>query len=111
MKTLHDGTEVSDDTPTKNVSGERYLLTSKEISDRQKDEAKYIAARQKYEAEEKYKDLRRAELAPLDGEGMDAMRKAIESLADFLVTDLPPEYQAYVSKVEAIKTKHPKPQK
>jgi hypothetical protein len=45
MKTLHDGTEVSDDTPTKNVSGLRYLLTPEEIAARQAEEAAYEAAK------------------------------------------------------------------
>jgi hypothetical protein len=39
MKTLHDGTEVSDETPTKNVSGDRYLLTPEETAARQAEEA------------------------------------------------------------------------
>ncbi len=37
MKTLYDGTEVSDDTPTKNVSGLRYLLTQEEIEAREQE--------------------------------------------------------------------------
>lgn len=35
MKTLHDGTEVSDETPTKLVNGKRYLLMQEEIAARE----------------------------------------------------------------------------
>jgi hypothetical protein len=107
MKTLYDGTEVPNDTPTKNVSGQRYLLTPEEITERQAEEEAFLAKKQKYEAEEKYKDLRRAELAPLDGEGMDAIRKAITALA--ANSPVPAEFTAYTAKVEAIKAKYQKP--
>ncbi len=39
MKTLHDGTEVSDDTPTRLVNGKRYLLTKEEIAAREAEAA------------------------------------------------------------------------
>lgn len=35
MKTLHDGTKVSDETPTRLVNGKRYLLTQEEIDQRE----------------------------------------------------------------------------
>ena len=38
MKKLFDGTEVSLDTPTKNVGGLRYLLTPEEIAEREAEE-------------------------------------------------------------------------
>lgn len=44
MKTLHDGTEVEDNVPTKNVSGARYLLTQEEIDARAVEEATSQAA-------------------------------------------------------------------
>jgi hypothetical protein len=37
-KKLHDGTEVSIDTPTRNTSKGRVLLTKKDISEREKEE-------------------------------------------------------------------------
>jgi len=40
MKTLNNGTEVSDNTPTKLVDGERFVLTKEEIAQRKKEEAK-----------------------------------------------------------------------
>jgi hypothetical protein len=71
-----------------------------------------LAKLTKYEAEEKYKDLRQAALIPLDGEGMDAMRKALTQIYSALDYLAPPvELEEYFGKVEAIKTKHPKPQK
>lgn len=39
MKTLHDGTEVSLNTPTKLVNGKRYLLTQEEIDARKAETA------------------------------------------------------------------------
>jgi len=51
---------------------------------------------------------RRGEFKKIDGEGMDAIRRAIQYLADFLVADLPSEYKTYAEKVEAIKTKYKK---
>lgn len=39
MKTLHDGTIVEDSVPTKNISGERYLLTPDENAQREVEEA------------------------------------------------------------------------
>ncbi len=51
---------------------------------------------------------RRNEFKKIDGEGMDAMRGAIEYLANFLVADLPSEYRTYAEKIEAIKTKYKK---
>lgn len=42
MKTLHDGTEVEDSVPTKNVSGARYLLTEQEIAERAAEESKAL---------------------------------------------------------------------
>lgn len=55
-----------------------------------------------------YDILRREELAPLDGEGMDAMRKAIIDL--MAAANLQPagEFAAYMDKVNAIKARHPK---
>lgn len=39
MKTLHDGTKVSDETPTRLVNGKRYLLTQEEIDQREAEAA------------------------------------------------------------------------
>ena len=44
MKTLHDGTEVEDNVPTKNTSQGRFLLTQAEIYQRVIDEAAYAAS-------------------------------------------------------------------
>ena len=41
MKTLHDGTSVPLDTPTKNTSEGRFLLTPTEQSSRESEEAEY----------------------------------------------------------------------
>ena len=54
-----------------------------------------------------YTDLRREELAQLDGDGMDAIRKAVQALADGL--PLPAEFSTYMGKVAAVKAKYPKP--
>lgn len=56
--------------------------------------------------ERSYADKRRAELSPLDGEGMDAIRKEIAAIrAGEPETD---DYRAYREKVLEIKNKHPK---
>lgn len=58
-----------------------------------------------------YATRRRNELVELDGEGMDAMREAIEGLAAFLVADLPEKYIEYAEKVARIKDMYRKPEK
>jgi len=40
MKTLNDGTKVSDSTPTKLVDGKRFALTKEEVAQRKKEEVK-----------------------------------------------------------------------
>jgi hypothetical protein len=98
-------------TYTKMVNGQSIEMTAEEIAERQAEEAAWLAAREKYLAEEKYKDDRRAKLEPLDGDGMDAMRKAIESLSVALSVALPQEYQEYAAKVQAIKDMYREPVK
>lgn len=49
MKTLHDGTEVSLDTPTKLVNGKRYLLTQDEIDAREAEAAAVLKERPLHE--------------------------------------------------------------
>lgn len=44
MKTLHDGTQVADDVPTKLVNGQRFLLTDAEIAEREARAAQALAA-------------------------------------------------------------------
>ena len=70
------------------------------------EEAADIAARKLYREQEKYKDDRKAELAPLDGDGMDAMRKAISALS--AGEQVPQEFTDYMAKVAAIKQKYTK---
>lgn len=55
-----------------------------------------------------YKRKREAELAPLDGDGMDAIRKEIADIRAGQPES--PEYADYRQKVQAIKDKHPKPE-
>lgn len=57
-----------------------------------------------------YKRERAVELRSLDGDGMDAMRKAIVALAAGQGVQLPAEFNDYLAKVDAIKAAHPKPQ-
>lgn len=45
MKTLHDGTSVPLDTPTKNTSEGRFLLTPAEVSAREAGELEYTKSR------------------------------------------------------------------
>jgi len=102
---------MSDHNYKKNVNGIVVDMTPEEIEERKAEEAAYAAKRQKYEAEEKYKDLRRAELSPLDGEGMDAMRKALTQIYSALDYLAPPEeLEEYLNKVDQIKARHPKPE-
>jgi len=54
-----------------------------------------------------YKYKREAEFVQLDGEGMDAVRKAIVALANG--QPVPVEYTEYQAKVDAIKAANPKP--
>lgn len=44
MKELHDGTFVSDDTPTKNIGGLRYVLTQEEVDAKAAEDAANEAA-------------------------------------------------------------------
>jgi hypothetical protein len=44
MKELYDGTFVSDETPTKNIGGLRYLLTQQEIDDKAAEDAANTSA-------------------------------------------------------------------
>ncbi len=83
-------------------------MTAEEIAQRQAEEAAWAAKQAQYEAEQKYKDLRKAEMMPLDGDGMDAVRKAIDALANG--EPLPQEYVDYRNQIEAIKAKYPKPE-
>lgn len=55
-----------------------------------------------------YDRLRAAEFSKLDGEGMDAFRKEIAALRAGLAEA--PEYTAYREKIDAIKSRHPKPE-
>lgn len=55
------------------------------------------------------RERRREELSSLDGDGLDAIRKAISAISSG--GSLPEEYIAYASKVSAIKSKHQKPKK
>jgi len=91
------------------VNGEPVTMTALEIEERQAEEVFYAARKQKYEVEQKYADQRKEKLAPIDGEGMDAMRKAIEALA--AGRPVPQEFDEYITKVEAIKQQYPKPVK
>ncbi len=43
MKKLHDGTEVSVDTPTKLIDGKRYLLSPQELVEREAEETAHAA--------------------------------------------------------------------
>lgn len=52
---------------------------------------------------------RRAAYEQIDGEGMEAMRAAIDALASFMVADLPQEFVDYMDKIETIKQENPKP--
>lgn len=89
--------------------GEKYVnLTPAEVAERQAEEAQWQQQNEKYEREVKYKDQRRSLLMTLDGDGMDAMRKALIALANG--DPLPAEFTEYLSKVEAIKASIPKPQ-
>lgn len=58
--------------------------------------------------EEEYKRNRQSELKALDGEGMDAMRKAIEEIYEKSNAPFPPEYEEYRNKVYEVKSRHPK---
>lgn len=108
MKKLHDGTLVSKDTPTKNIGGLRYLFSQEELDTRNELQARIDAEKARYIAEDKYKDDRRKAFAKLDGEGMDAMRKALEALYAVSSAVPPTEYQEYMDKVAEIKEAHPK---
>lgn len=110
-KKLYDGTEVPIDTPTKVINGERFLLTAEEISLRQTEEAEANIKRKNYEDNEAYKDKRRIKISSLDGEGMDAMRKAIAQLYSDANKVPPVELTEYLTKVETIKSENPKPVK
>lgn len=63
------------------------------------------------EKEEKVQFLRRKELSLIDGEGMDAMRKELQELRAAVGGEPVAEAAEYFSKVDAIKTKYPKPAK
>lgn len=45
MKKLHDGTEVSDDTPTRLKNKKRYLLNEDQIAERQANKANLITSK------------------------------------------------------------------
>ncbi len=53
MKQLADGTFVSDDTPTRNVSGLRYLLSPEEIAEKNENDAAWIIEKKKHDQLEK----------------------------------------------------------
>ena len=53
MKQLADGTFVSDDTPTKNISGLRYLLSMDDIVEQNQREAAWIVEKAKRDKLEK----------------------------------------------------------
>ena len=91
------------------VNGVEVELTEQEMTAIQSQRESEAQEKAEYLAKRKYKDDRRKELAPLDGEGLDAIRKSIDSLAAFLVVDLPVEFEQYMADVTAIKTKFPKP--
>lgn len=67
-----------------------------------------IFVRQQIEVPEiRYDRARREEFAALDGEGMDSMRKALVALT--AGQPVPGEFAEYISKIEAVKAKYPKP--
>jgi FMN phosphatase YigB (HAD superfamily) len=82
-------------------------MSEEEIAQLQAEEAAWIAKKQKYETEQKYKDQRKVEMLALDGDGLDAIRKAIDALANGEA--LPQEYVDYRDQINAIKAKYPKP--
>lgn len=88
------------------VNGEEVEMTPDEIAAREAEEAAWEAKKAQYEAQEKYKDDRRTKLIQIDGEGMDAIRKAIVAFA--AGDPVPEEFTAYQAKVDAIKAEYPK---
>lgn len=84
-------------------------MTAEEIAQRQVEDAAHEAFKEQYLATE-YARKRRLSLAPLDGEGMDAMRKALDALFDGEIV-APAEYTDYRKKVQEIKDANPKGEK
>ena len=99
MKTLADGTEVSDDTPTRNTSEGRFLLTAQEIARKQAQ----VLASQKERAATQYKRDRIAAYMNRIGtadDQLDMIWKALEDLGSTHAT---------IAIIAAIKSEFPKP--
>lgn len=102
MKELHDGTFVEDHVPTRLESGNKRFLRDED----------HVVARPSDPELDGYAVRREMAFKNIDGEGMDAMRKALEKLyaeAEYLVP--PVEFEEYMAKVDAIKDANPKPRK
>ncbi|MCH7936859.1 MAG: hypothetical protein IH994_07190 [Proteobacteria bacterium] len=104
MKTLSDGTQVSDDTPTKITDGEVTALKGTELADFNDRKAAHsqmlvdeAAAQAVYEATEKYKDDRRAAYGPVEGQ------------LDMIYWDQVNATTIWRDHVTAVKAAHPKP--
>ena len=104
MKTLSDGTQVSDDTPTKMEDGVITALEGAELTefnDRQAAHAQLLvdeaAARAVYDAMEKYKDDRRSAYGP------------VEDQLDMMYWDKVNGTAVWVDHVAAVRAAHPKP--
>lgn len=90
------------------INGEIVPMTAEEIAARQAEEKEYLENLTEYKLKYKYKDDRKSEFISLDGEGMDAIRKAITAISNN--EPVPEEFTLYMDKVNEIKNKYPKPE-
>lgn len=104
MKTLSDGTRVSDDTPTKMEDGIVTALEGAELTEFNARKAVHAqnlvdeaAARAVYEATEKYKDDRRAAYGP------------VEDQLDMIYWDQVNGTTTWRDYIAAVRAAHPKP--
>jgi hypothetical protein len=79
-----------------NIDGQKVAFTAEEETARDSDEAIEAAKKDDYEANEKYKDIRKAEYPPI-GDQLDALWKGGQAAADMKAI------------IDGVKAKHPKP--
>ncbi len=107
MRKLHDGTEVSLDTPTKMKNGKRYLLTDVEKAEA-KERDKQFKAEQAELAKTQYQRDRKEEYPDI-GDQLDVIWKEINEQR-LNGKNLTQDADDMLGKILAVKKKHPKPE-